>query len=237
MESTIGKAPLKWLNTNDQEQLKWAFRYFGARRHDMPEPTGSARDASIKLVTWLTDLPYDATNRELLALARAAWRQKKCRQQSPGRKTYNFLLHTTVQGSLKQLARLRGKNTTMTEALEELIEESLKEEKRHKKELKKMQEEERNRTNRQVQKLAKTISNLGCATKQLESEVSALSRLLCDLQFRLGSSDNELPPLSEEENKTIDANHQEQLEKIRKRLPLNIRLTAFNSKPSTLTDS
>ncbi|MDE3735946.1 hypothetical protein PSH28_05020 [Pseudomonas resinovorans] len=239
METIIGIDRLKWINDQDHEQLQWATQYFGTRLVDMPRPTASSSDTYKQLVTRLANLPNDAANRELVDLAKGAWRQKKCRQRSVGKKTYNFLLPTTVQTKLKSIARRR--RTTMTAALEALITESWETEHRHKKELNALQEEQKRKLDevkakldavekiakRQIQEKDKTISKFDLAAKELGQEVELLSKNLCETL--LGNSSSE--SMTEEDMEILVEIQRDELEKIKKRLKLPAVLGAFSSRP------
>lgn len=117
MDTTIDKARLKWINSDDHIQIKWAWKYLSTKYLGTQQHVGTA------LVPWIASWPDDAEHRELLQLMSAAWRQKKCRSQSPGKKAYNFLLPTSAQANLKHIARIR--RATITSVLEQLITDAL----------------------------------------------------------------------------------------------------------------
>lgn len=244
MNSTTSKSKLDWLKEHDLEQLQWAIRYFSSRRVDMPKPRTFPSDTYRELVDWLTNLPNDPTSRELLDLARAAWRQKKCRQRSPGKKAYNFLLATTAHANLESLAHLR--RTTMTTALDELIAEALKNEKHHKKELKALQEKQKDqleevkarldetkkKAEHKIQGLTKKISDFDLVAKELGAEVLRLLRVNCETELRATDK-----PFTEEDQAVLDELHQEELSKIKARLARATAHSAFSSRPYVYSPS
>lgn len=246
MNSTISKSKLNWLKEGDPDQLQWAIGYFGPRRADMPKTRTPPSDLYRELVYWLTSLPNDPTSRELLDLARAAWRQKVCRQRSFGKKAYNFLLPTSAQANLKRIARLRGKGTTMTAALELLITEALETEKHHKKELKALQEkqkgqleemkarldEAKKKAEHTIQGLTEKISDFDLAAKELGAEASRLLRTNCEAELRA----TDKPP-TEEDQAVLDERHLEELSKIKERLARATLLGAFSSRPYVYSPS
>jgi hypothetical protein len=228
---------IAWLNSHDELQMGWAWRYFGSQL-DLPERTSDAPKSL--LLDWLTQLQNNAENRELLRKARNAWRQKECRHKD-GRKAYNFILPKTAHANLKTLARLRNK-ATMTAALDELIREGLEAEKRHKSEMKTLQEkhksslddlkrletERKGKTEFQIKKLTDVIQNHSHAAKELGTELTELLRSKCRIE--LGIIDE---PASDEDQVTLDRLHKQELSKIKLRLPFANRLLAFSSRPFT----
>ncbi|MDA7088971.1 hypothetical protein PH586_21555 [Pseudomonas sp. SA3-5] len=231
MGTTIDKSRLKWINSHDRVQMQWAWQYLSTKDVDTQQHDGAA------LVPLMASWPDDAKHRELLHLMSAAWRQKKCRSQSPGKKAYNFLLPTSAQANLKHLARIR--RTTITTALEQLITDALEAEKRHNQILKDRQDEQkgklaemkakldatRERAKEQTNEQANKISELGKVAKQLAAEVSTQLKNLYEAQLQANST------LNEEDKAAVDELVQEAQEEIKERLALPKWLDAFNSRP------
>lgn len=233
MESTLGKAKWKWLDSQDSKQLKWADQYLTSRGNIIPAHA-SLQDHHAALTQHLANLPNNPDSRELLLHMRAAWRQKEHRQQRD-KKACNFILPTTTQANLKSLAR--SKKTTMTAALEELITEALAEERHHKTELRGMKEEHKVKLDElkaiqakqiikaeeQIKSLAQKVSDFDHAAKELGTEVCRLLKEYC--------KENLSTPQTEEDQSALEDIYQEELAKIKGQLKSATSLGAFSERP------
>lgn len=233
MESTLGKAKWKWLDSQDSKQLKWADQYLASRVAIIPAHA-SCQGRHAELTQYLANLPNNPASRELLGHMRAAWRQKEHRQQSD-KKACNFILPTTTQANLKCLAR--SKKMTMTAALEELITEALAEEKHHKTELRGMKEEHKVKLDElkatqakqiikaeeQIKSWNEKVSAFDKAAKELGAEVCRLLREHCNKTLST--------PQEEEDQAVLEDIYQEELAKIQGRLERATALGAFSERP------
>jgi DNA repair exonuclease SbcCD ATPase subunit len=245
MAETISSDALKWLDWENEKQMRWALRYFAAKVSRVSPALPTPEDfATVK--AWIENLPNNDSAKLLLAKAKNAWRQQKHRKQNPGHKGYNFVLPTGVQATLKQLASKRG--TNMTEALKELIGEALEAEKHHQKELKGLQNEhkqtlenlkrvqseaqkrlieQKKNAERQIKTYAKSLAYFDRATKELANEIREL--LWHKVENELGISRQSA---SQDQHATMDELHAEQLEKLNGRLKMQGGIDAFSNRPS-----
>lgn len=231
METTLGEEKWKWIESQNSKQLLWAVRYLtlrGAQVPDDSQPQG--RHAA--LIHALAGLPNDAGGREFLRLMRAAWRQKKYRQQADGKKPCNFILRTSTQANLKSLAH--SKRTTTTAALEELIADALTEDKRHKTEISELKKAHKEQMDALKAKQAKQqisadeksksfaikISDFDKAAKELGAEVCRLLREHCK---------NTLDA-HEEDEEALETIYRDELNTIKERLERATSLGAFNDR-------
>jgi len=110
---------LNWLKKNDALQIQWAADYIKKRKPNyllfLPQVTHA------NLISVGMHLEEEESGREILRNMKNAWRQKKYRSPSNGRKACTFSLSTYAK---KSLTRLAGHyQLSETALIEKLIEE------------------------------------------------------------------------------------------------------------------
>ena len=123
-----------WIRPTDQVQSQWLLEYFRKKGVPLESAGFGHHQQNLSIESVLSSLPDDKASYELLLKAKGAWRQKQQRQQRKGFKAYSFLLPIEIHGALKKLAGVR--RISMTEAVEQAINETFEESRQHDENLK-----------------------------------------------------------------------------------------------------
>lgn len=156
--------PFEWINKLNIEDRHWARGYLLKKGLNI---YGSDFEPSYEK-QW----PDDAIHREIDQKTRNAWRQRKARNVRSGKKAYNFVLTNDSKRKLDKISE--SMHCSITEALENVIEQESKRKDEHKAALKRMKE-----------KIQETKKELEQENKSTEA---ALKQLINQLQKELNYS-------------------------------------------------
>lgn len=109
----------------------------------------------------------DARHREIDSQLRNAWRQRKARRKLVGRKAHNFILSHSAKKKLDRISK--EMNTTIVDALNNVIDHEDQRIEAYRKELKKLREEDM-----RLKRLSKSLQDTTTANKVLRATEVAL---------------------------------------------------------------
>lgn len=108
-----------WLKESNQDQCRWAFHYLGLDKGQFAFHTPTDTPYYTHVVRDIQSWENNFRTRARIAAMKAAWRQKKFRQNNPLKTPYSFFLKKSTKKHLAKCADQAG--LTQNQLLEKLI--------------------------------------------------------------------------------------------------------------------